>query len=244
MEIAALKKKQQTVFDPMIAGTGTPWEDRGTHGTVGAFFKTCSASMSSPGKLLASIRRPETTNDARGFLIGISIIWGFSALMHIGIKLFMYSRTVVPPGTDVDVDPTNCAIYCAVAFFGVAAAVFFLFNTYVKIYGRLIAQEQGSPLMPETLLYNVSVYALGPSLLAVIPVIGPIIAIIWVFANLVVGGSSRLQLKMSAAIIDALLSLLAVLAIMLVIAFVVYEFLFRLDIDAVSITLPKKVLPR
>src|SRR5271169_5372528 len=82
IEIAALKKKAATVFDPMRAGTGTPWEDRGKNGVVGAFFKTCLMSMFSPGKLTSSIRRPETTNDARGFLFGICGIWAVSAVMH------------------------------------------------------------------------------------------------------------------------------------------------------------------
>src|ERR1700733_8705186 len=82
IEIASLRKKQKTVFDPMTAGVGTPWEDRGTHGTVGAFFKTCFMSMTSPAKLMGAIRRPETVNDARAFLFGICGVWAISALMH------------------------------------------------------------------------------------------------------------------------------------------------------------------
>jgi hypothetical protein len=209
IEIAALKKKQRTVFDPMVAGSGTPWEDRGTHGTIGAFFKTCSASMSAPGALMASIRRPETKTDAKGFLIGISIVWGLSALIHMGLKLWLASRQ--PNVTDVD--PTLCAVYCVLAIALGAGGTFIFYSTYVKMYGKLVAQEKDAVLMPEVLIYNINVYAFGPSLLALIPVAGPPIAIIWILANLVVAGNSRLKIRFPAAMIDALLSFLAMLAI-------------------------------
>jgi hypothetical protein len=210
MKIAALEKKQQTVFDPMVSGAGTPWEDRGTRGPVGAFFKTCFESMFSPGKLMLSIRRPETTTDSRIFLIIISVLWGLSALIHMGITLWRASQM---PNV-IDVDPIVCTVYCLLVVVLFGGGGYVLYSTYVKIYGRLIAQEKGAPLMTEVLLYNVNVYALGPSLLAIIPFAGPPIAVIWILCNLVVAGNVRLKLKFSAAFIDALLSFLAILGIM------------------------------
>ncbi len=240
MEIAALRKKQQTVFDPMVAGTGTPWEDRGTHGAIGAFIKTCTASMFSPAKLMGSIRRPETTNDARGFLIGNSIFWGLSALLHMGMWVWKQSDR-----PDVmDVDSNTVAIYCGLVVILFGGGCYFFYSTYVKVYGKLVAQEKDAVLMPETLIYNINVYTLGPSFLALIPFAGPPIALVWIFANLVVAGNSRLKLRLSAAFIDALLSLLAVLAIIGGI-FLVGAVLFHI-IGYTPITLnpPQKLPPR
>ena len=94
IEIAALRKPVTTVLDLMKPGNGTPWEDRGTHGTIGAFFKTCIMSMGSPGKLMKAIRRPETINDARGFLIGISGIWVITAVIHFAYFVWKDARLI------------------------------------------------------------------------------------------------------------------------------------------------------
>jgi hypothetical protein len=201
IEIAALRKKQKTLFDPMTSGAGTPWEDRGTHGTVGAFFKTCTQSMFSPGKLMSSIRRPETINDARGFLIGISAIWVITALMHF--SYFVWRDT---KAADYDsINTSNTVVLTLLTIAASGGGCFFGFKFYNIIYGKLVATEKDAVLFPDVLLYNVNAYALGPSLLALIPVAGPIIALLWIFINLIVAGNSRLRIRMSAAVIDALL---------------------------------------
>jgi hypothetical protein len=207
-EIASLKKKQQTVFDPMTPGAGTPWEDRASNGLVGAFIKTCTASLTAPGELTKSIRRPETTADARGFVFGICGIWGISALMHFAYFLWRGLKT---PGAEIDT--TNTAVLGLLAVGGASVGGYFLFKIYNAIYGRLIAQEKDAGKIPEVLLYNVNAYALGPNLLALIPFAGPIIALLWMFADLVAVGNKRLRLTLPAALIDALISLAAVLAI-------------------------------
>ena len=222
IEIASLRKKQKTVFDPMTAGAGTPWEDRGAHGTVGAFFKTCFMSMFSPGKLMGAIRRPETVNDARGFLIGISGIWAISGIMHFAY--FVWQDSKLPYA--IGVETPNTVVLAALTLAAAGGGCFLLFKIYTIIYGRLTAQEKDAVLFPEVLIYNVNVYALGPSLLALIPIpyVGPLIALLWIYLNLVAAGSSRLRLRLPGAIIDALLSFIAVLAIAAAAYFVV-EFL-------------------
>ena len=207
IEIAALKRKQNTVVDPMRSGAGTPWEDRGTSGTVGAFFKTCSMGMFSPGKLTASIRRPETTNDARAFLFGICGIWAVSAIFHYAY--FVWRETKDP--NFIEVTQPNMAILAVLTLAIAGVGAFFLFRIYTTIYGKLAAQEGAT--LPDVLIYNVSAYALGPSLLALIPFAGPFLAIVWIFASMVAAGNSRLGLKMAAAIIDSLISLAAVVFI-------------------------------
>jgi hypothetical protein len=209
IEIASLKKKQQATFDPMKSGVGTPWEDRGTHGTVGAFFKTCIMSLTSPGKLADAIRRPETINDARAFLIGISGIWGISALMHFAFFVWRDSKL---PDAD-SLNTSAAAVLAALTIAGAGGGCYFLFKIYTIIYGKLTAQEKDAVLLPEVLIYNVSAYALGPSLLALIPIAGPPLAGLWIFIDLVAAGTSRLRLRFPAALIDALLSFVAVLAI-------------------------------
>jgi len=209
IEIAALKRKQNTVFDPMRAGAGTPWEDRGNHGTIGAFFKTCTKSMLSPGKLTLSIRRPETTSDARAFLLGICGIWAISAIMHFAY--FVWQETRDPNFLDV-VQP-NATILAVVTLALSGGGAFFLFKIYTIIYGKLAAQEKDSVLLPDVLIYNVSAYSLGPSLLALIPFVGPFLAVIWIFVSMVVIGNSRLRLKMAAAVIDSFISLVTVVVI-------------------------------
>ena len=209
IQIAALKKKQQTVFDPMVAGVGTPWEDRATHGTIGAFLKTCVMSLTSPGKLTSDIRRPETITDARGFVIGISAIWGLTAIGH-----FAYAVWKETHDADYDsINNVNTVVLTLLTIAASAGGTFFLFKIYNSIYGKLTAQEKDAVLLPDVLLYNVNAYALGPSLLAVIPVVGPAVALVWIFVDLIVVGNKRLRLRMPAAVIDALISLVAILAI-------------------------------
>jgi hypothetical protein len=209
IEIASLKKKQEMGFDAMAPGPGTPWEDRGTHGTVKAFFKTCWASLFSPAALTDSIRRPETTGDAKGFVIGCAILWGLSAVIHMLLLIPHWTNT---PNIDY-FDGQTYGIYCAIAFAAAAVGTVVLFNFFNSMYGKLVAQEKSSSLLPDVLLYNVNAYGLGPSLLALIPFIGPPIALLWIFIDLVINGKKRLNLRAAGALIDALLPFIAVLVV-------------------------------
>src|SRR6266705_6979086 len=77
--IASLDARKQTMFNLMAPGPGTPWEDRGSIGVIGAFFKTAFRSMFKPAELLDSIRRPETGGDSFSFAIGCGVMWALSA---------------------------------------------------------------------------------------------------------------------------------------------------------------------
>jgi hypothetical protein len=206
IEIASLKKKQVALNDPMTPGGGTPWEDRGTNGTVGAFIKTCITSLHSVGKLTAQIRRPETKTDAMGFLIGCAVCWGLSALLH-GLILYMHIRS------DPDFDPTNFMIHWVISVLAAGAATWFLFAFYNIMYAKLVAQEKTQSALPKVLLYNVTAYAMGPSLLALIPLVGPPIAIVLIGVNVIVVGVKRLRLRFAAAMIDAMLPYVVVVVV-------------------------------
>ena len=211
IEIASLKKKQSTVVNFMASGPGTPWEDRGTHGTAGAFFKTSFASLFGVGKLVQLIRRPETTNDARSLVFGYSAIWGATGLLHYAIRVWQQSRVV-----DAEVDRLSIIIiYGVLIALACGPGSYILFRIYNRIYGQLIAQEKGSGLVTAPVVYNINAYAMGPSVLAIVPYIGPPLAGLMIFINLILVGKSRLQLRPAAAVIDAIVGYAAVLGIIL-----------------------------
>ena len=209
IEIAALKKKQQTVVNFMATGTGTPWEDRGSSGTVPAFFKTAFASLLSPGQLVEKIRRPETIGDARALVIGNACLWGLSGAMHTAIVLYLQAHK--PEAIDVNI--VECVLWCLIGGAAAGLGGYVLFKIYNAIYAKLVTQEAGSGTIPDTLLYNVNAYALGPSFLSLIPVAGPPLALLWILICAVAVGQGRLKLKPAAAIIDAVLGYVAILLI-------------------------------
>jgi hypothetical protein len=210
-EIAALKKKQTAVWDPMAPGTGTPWEDRATNGVIGGFLKTCIASMTHPRRLVAEIRRPETHNDSRAFVIGCGICWGLSAAGHLGYGL--WRRSKLPDF--IDFNTPVLAIYLVVALVGSVVGIVALWTLYTAIYNRLVQEEtRRGVALPEPLIASACAYAFGPSILAVIPVYGPIAALVVMFVVMVIiGGSARLRLRIAASIIDAIFGFLAIAAV-------------------------------
>ena len=242
IEIASLRKKQKTIFDPMAPGTGTPWEDRGTHGTVGAFFKTCIASMTAPGKLMGEIRRPETITDARGFLFGCCGCWAFTALVHYAYFVW---KELKNPLASLEQTPAIVLALGSVAAAG--GGCYFLFKIYTIIYGSLASTEKDSVMLPSVLIFNVSAYALGPSLLAIIPFIGPPIALVWIYIDLVAAGNKRFRLRMPAAVIDALIAMAVVLAIAGV-SYLIVDLIFLnpniVGYNAVDLPPPPKVFAK
>ncbi|HSV13313.1 MAG TPA: hypothetical protein VLI90_03595 [Tepidisphaeraceae bacterium] len=213
IEIASLKGKKTEFFDAMAPGPGTPWEDRGTRGVVSAFLKTCAMSLTSFFKLVDAIRRPETTNDAFVFLIDCCILWGVSAFIH-GL-IFMHFAGKVQYH---EVETQTYLMYVAIAAVGAGGGVYLLFRLYNIIYAKLIAQEKTATALPDVLLYNVNAYALGPSILAPIPFIGPALAGLFIFIDLYIAGRKRLNIRATGALIDALMAYVVVL----VVAFVGY----------------------
>ncbi len=223
-QIAALQKKKTEVFDPMAAGPGTVWEDRGTHGTLAAFLKTCVGSMTNVGTMTRQIRRPETTADARPFVIGCCICWAVSAAVHGGIYFWRASR----PET-AEVHPRDLAIELAIFTAAAGFGAYFLFRAFNAMWAKMIAQEKDAPLFPGPLIYNVTAYAMGPSLLAVVPLVGPPVAFLLIGVNAVRIGIQRFRLRFAAAMIDAVLGLAAVIGLVGVAVLIGYLIFFRLE---------------
>ena len=150
----------------------------------------------------------ETTGDTRIFLWGCAILWGFSALIH-GLLLYPHYSHI--PKTDFD--PQLYIEYCLIAMAAAIAGTYFLFRLFNLIYGKLIAQEKTHRPLPDVLLYNVTAYCLGPSLLSIIPVAGPPLALLLIFIDLIIAGKKRLNIRATGAVIDALLPMIVIVAL-------------------------------
>src|ERR1700733_11947542 len=82
-------KKKEGLVNLMKAGSGMPWEDRGSIGIVGAFFKNLTQALFSPNALLAKMRRPETTGDANAFVYICCSFWFLGSVIQSVLDYFV-----------------------------------------------------------------------------------------------------------------------------------------------------------
>jgi hypothetical protein len=216
VDIAALRnKKAKVAMDLMRAGEGTPWEDRGSLGLVKAFFGTSVKSITSPALLLDHIRRPDTTGEASYFAYGCAVFWGISTAIHMLIWNHFYRPSWAPMlmrEKDLDYD-TQFYIKVAIMSVIVAAASYLLLVWVAsRIYYSLISSELKSKA-PRVLLHNMFCYCMGPSILAMVPVIGPPLAVALIFFDWCIAGARRLYISWRGAIVAAVLAMLASIAI-------------------------------
>lgn len=204
LEIAALKKqvanKRVNLMEP---GPGTPWEDRGSVGIVGSFFKTVTMSMSSPRRLMRIIRRPETLADARVFTIICGVFWGLGWAISDYVKILS-----TPGGFDFVENYPTLMIH-----FGLGVAgTYFLLNLVSRLMHKLISAGTGSNKAAHSLVFNVFAYGLGPSLVAIVPFgIGPGIALVWIIGLWIIAGGARLGLTFGNALVCVMMSSVAVI---------------------------------
>jgi hypothetical protein len=205
------------MFNLMAPGPGTPWEDRGSIGVVGAFFKTCFRSMFKPAELLDVIRRPETGGDSRSFAIGCGLMWGISALIH-GYLYYKHMvgeevRTATSTTEDrITVLGQPWAIWCVIAAVLAVIGVLLFQKIGSSIYYSLVATEMKSKA-PPILAYNIFGYCLGPSLLAIIPIAGPVLAVIWIVIILSIGGATRLKISVRGAVTASMVAVAAMVGL-------------------------------
>ncbi len=203
IRIAALENQPRAgiVYDLTRPGEGVPWEDRGTLGVIGAFVKTATQSMARPALLLDHIRRPDTTSDAAAFVIVCGALWSVSVLVHNLLLLWRYRHNA-----QLEVAMDRYLIATVLQVLVTTPVVFALLKLSTGIYRKLIEAEVKTQV-PRPLIYNLFAYSLGPSLVAPIPLIGPIIALIWIFIDLVIVGRKRLFISAKGAVIGALIAL-------------------------------------
>jgi membrane protease YdiL (CAAX protease family) len=214
VDIASLRKQHKsTAMDLMRPGNGTPWEDRGALGTPKAFLTTCVKSITNPAMLLDHIRRPDTTNEASQFAYGCSAFWGISAAIHLLILHKLYRPAWADAlereiGTVYD---TQYYIKTAILSVVIALAAYVLLVVFAKrLYFALVASELKNNA-PPVLVHNVFCYCMGPSILALVPVAGPPLALALIFWSWCVGGTKRLYVSWRGAIVAAVLTALGVL---------------------------------
>jgi hypothetical protein len=221
LEMAALRARQARAYNPLEPGPGTPWEDRGSIGPVAAFVKTVGGMLTRPGAILESMRRPETAGDARAFAIGCGIFWGLGWVVQ---DVVAYHRAHAADGTGWSefgaLDAETFALHLVLG----VVATWGLLSLVTRLAYKLISAGEMKVKFPSVLLYNVYAYGLAPSVLAIIPVVGPILAIVWIFALLVYGCRARLAIKTGGAIGCKVFAVVGVLGL----AFAAYYSLTRL----------------
>ncbi len=215
IDIAALQKKRTAYFDLMTPGTNTPWEERGERGMIPAFFKTAISSMFSPVKLTHQIRRPETLTDARGFVLGCSFFWACSWAIH---SLLWYQHRVSQPNWMGD--PKTYFLGVALKFVVGFFAPMILLKIFSGLFLKLVATEF-SKTTPAVVMQNVLAYCFGPSLLAVVPFVGPGLALLWITVLFCIVGVKRLRLSKGGAIVGVLVSIVVTGALIAGIVFAV-----------------------
>ncbi len=215
IRIASLDQKKETmVHNLMEPGPGTPWEDRGTHGLIRAFFRTCLMSLKSPVALFRSIRRPDTSSDATAFIIGCGLMWGIgSAIYNLALLPWYQKQPNVEVVTGVYLLQTALQIILA------PVAMWLMLKLFCAFYLKMTSDEMRSKA-PPVLMYNVFAYAAGPSILALIPLFGHIAAGIWIMALMMIAGVKRQYITTRGAVIGVILSIIAVGAIAIAAGFV------------------------
>ena len=222
IEIAAIRKQVVEVMDLMKPGNGTPWEDRGTLGPVKAYFQTAFKSMSEPALLLDHIRRPETTGDSTIFMWVSAAMWFLGILVWNAYWLYFVLPTSTAYEHDLG-DPMHYWLSAVLEGALVAGCVYLWVRFGSRMYLALGAMEMKH--VSPSLIVNIFSYTLGPSLLAVIPFVGWVVAPIWIYLDLVAAGKRRLFLKSSSAIINPLLIFVSAL-VMATVAYFVIKFLW------------------
>ncbi len=200
LHIAALERKQVEAVNLMQPGPGTPWEDRGHLGVVKAFFATCNASLLAPMKLLHSMRRPDTKSDVRSFAFGCGMMWSLAAVIQaVTIRFTGGGETPRGYWGGVIVLIVVCPLL-----------VCLLLEIAAAVLGKLNSMELKNRA-PAVLTYNAVGYALGPSLLAPIPIVGPIVAVLWIILIGLAASVRRMKVSLGAAIINSVLTAILVL---------------------------------
>lgn len=213
VRIAALRTKKVAAFDPMVPGGGTPWEDRGNVGTIKAFVLTCVMSMKTPRVLFNSIHRLESSGEAMRFALGCGLMWGIGILLQGLIKL-----AYVGTRPRVIIDIRLFAIQYGALAVGMIAAAVVLTWLGTRLLHTLLTAEMKTKV-PRSLIANIMAYSLGPSLLALIPYVGPGAAAILILVLMVVAATSRLQVTTRGAVTCSIIAFGAIVLIIAVVGF-------------------------
>jgi hypothetical protein len=202
-------RKQMATANLMASGEGTPWEDRGAVGVVQAYFKTTIQSMFSPSKLAFAMRRPETSSDVTAFAIASGIMWGLGVLIVAIIQYQTLTHLPDDPDHPVQFYPQQFWLNATIEIVATGAGVWVALKVATALFLKIVTPDLSQPVRP-VLVYNVMGYSLGPSILAVIPVVGPPIAGVWILVNWIVLAQARIKARRAGAITASILTFLAI----------------------------------
>ncbi|HUB25757.1 MAG TPA: hypothetical protein VL992_10045 [Tepidisphaeraceae bacterium] len=202
-------RKAMPTINLMAAGSGTPWEDRGAIGVVQAFFKTTFQSMLAPTKLTFSMRRPETSSDVTGFAIASGVMWGVGILIVAIMQYEAISHLPVDSTHPVLFSPQQFWMNSAIEIAAAVAGTWVALKVATILFLKIITPDLTQPVR-EVLAYNVMGYALGPSILAVIPYVGPPIAGLWILVNWIALAQARLKAKRAGSMTASILTFVAI----------------------------------
>ena len=210
VDIAALKNKNKQTgpMDLTMPGDGTPWEDRGNLGLPKAFIQTAVSSVTKPARLLDHIRRPDTSGEATQFAIGCSALWAISTFVHV----ILYHKLYPPPS---EWQLPESPFYAKALVLGLltGAGAYVLCVMFAsRLYMAMISTELKNNA-PRVLIHNIFCYCLGPSILALIPVIGPPLALLLIFIAWCAAGAKRLYVSWRGAIVASVLAMLVTLIV-------------------------------
>jgi hypothetical protein len=217
-----MKKQGPALVDLMRPGNGTPWEDRGNTGSVSAYLKTVGKSFTSPALLMDHIRRPETTKDSTLFAAVSAAMWAIGVL----VWNWWWLNVIDPKLPVADKwELTSPMQYWLTALLEAGLVVGGIF-LWLKVGARMYIAFGGSELKgaSTSLISNCFAYSLGPSILAVVPIYGWILAGIFINFDLMLVGKRRLYLKGTSAIINVILIAVSVVLITVVLYFVLRFF--------------------
>jgi len=202
VQIASMNYRQSTVGDLLAPGPGTPWEDRSSIGAIPAFFKTVVQSMTSPGTLLHSLRRPETSGDARTFVLICGLFWGLGWVLT-DYLVFRQSREEF----DFTTDGEKMILHFFLGFLGTWGILVLV----TRLFYKLVSAGEMKAKAPPVLFYNVYAYCLGPSILALIPYyIGFGVALAWILCLFIYAAIHRLAVKTNGAIICNIIAVVGI----------------------------------
>jgi hypothetical protein len=193
-------KKTEISYNVMLPGSGTPWEDRGAAGFISAYFKTTLQSLFSFRRLVDQIRRPETTGDATSYAVVCGVMWA----LGIGIwDIIQYVQA--KHDTTHHVIEQQYLIESVIRAVGALVLTVVIYKLATTLFYSLLTHDSQRQI-PKVMISNVFAYALGPSILALIPVVGWGLAVLWIIINAIVGARTRLYLKMREALVNVIIA--------------------------------------
>jgi hypothetical protein len=242
IEIASLKK-QELSYDVMRPGNGTPWEDRGALGIVSAFFKTSFGSLFKFPSLVDHIRRPETTGEATGFGMACAGMWAISIAAWDAYQYYLANHFNGDPSRAPIIEDSQFLTESALRVVAVFLAAWPILKLASTLFHSLLTSASQRQI-PKVLVHNMFGYALGPSLVTLLPIYVAgwnwawVLAGAWIVIDAMVGAKTRLYLKTREAVVNIIIATLVCL-FLLAAAYTACYFIWPLIMGQYSIHPPE-----